>query len=83
MPHTPFSWPYILTVLLSDEVGAFKCEWKGCRYDRTFSRKGVLMRHIELQHVSPRSFKCPWCDHATSRRENIKAHRRSIHKEVL
>ncbi|KAJ5342145.1 hypothetical protein N7541_011269 [Penicillium brevicompactum] len=67
----------------SDTEGSFRCEWKGCRYDRPFSRKGVLMRHIEMQHVNPRSFKCPWCSHATSRRENIKAHRRSVHKEVL
>jgi hypothetical protein len=48
-----------------------------------FSRKGVLMRHIEMQHVNPRSFKCPWCNHATSRRENMKAHRQAIHKESL
>ncbi|KAJ5455075.1 hypothetical protein N7475_010196, partial [Penicillium sp. IBT 31633x] len=66
-----------------EDYGTFKCEWKGCTYDRMFSRKGVLMRHIETQHVSPRGFKCPSCEHASSRRENLKAHRQSIHKEVL
>ncbi|CAI7577822.1 unnamed protein product [Penicillium glandicola] len=69
----------------SDNYGTFKCEWKGCPYGRPFSRKGVLMRHIETQHVNPRAFKCPHpgCDHASSRRENLKAHRQSIHKETL
>ncbi|KAJ5510368.1 Zinc finger C2H2 [Penicillium expansum] len=67
----------------SDTYGTFKCEWKDCQYDRLFSRKGVLMRHILTQHVNPRAFKCPLCDHASSRRENLKAHRQSIHKESL
>ncbi|KAJ5520146.1 hypothetical protein N7463_000599 [Penicillium fimorum] len=69
----------------SESYGTFRCEWKDCRYDRLFSRKGVLMRHIETQHVNPRAFKCPdpRCDHASSRRENLKAHRQSIHKEIL
>ncbi|OQD69593.1 hypothetical protein PENPOL_c002G05288 [Penicillium polonicum] len=67
----------------SDNYGTFKCEWKGCQYDRLFSRKGVLMRHIQTQHINPRAFKCPWCDHASSRRENLKAHRQSVHKETL
>ncbi|KAJ5428296.1 hypothetical protein N7445_009750 [Penicillium cf. griseofulvum] len=68
-----------------EDYGTFKCEWKDCRYGRLFSRKGVLMRHIETQHVSPRAFKCPHprCDHASSRRENLKAHRQSIHRETL
>ncbi|CAI7598482.1 unnamed protein product [Penicillium viridicatum] len=67
----------------NDNYGTFKCEWKGCQYDRLFSRKGVLMRHIQTQHINPRAFKCPWCDHASSRRENLKAHRQSVHKETL
>ncbi|KAK9847937.1 hypothetical protein MYU51_017415 [Penicillium brevicompactum] len=65
------------------KYGTFKCEWEGCSYDRMFSRKGVLMRHIAMQHVNPQSFKCPSCDHATSRRENLKAHRLAIHNERL
>ncbi|KAJ5780507.1 hypothetical protein N7457_005667 [Penicillium paradoxum] len=67
----------------NDNYGTFKCEWKGCTYDRLFSRKGVLRRHIETQHLNPGAFKCPWCDHASSRRENLKAHRQAIHKESL
>ncbi|KAJ5372572.1 hypothetical protein N7517_004578 [Penicillium concentricum] len=69
----------------SESYGTFKCEWKDCQYDRLFSRKGVLMRHIETQHVNPRAFKCPnpRCNHASSRRENLKAHRQSVHKEIL
>ncbi|KAJ6085654.1 hypothetical protein N7499_005283 [Penicillium canescens] len=67
----------------SDLYGTFKCEWVGCTYDRFFSRKGVLMRHIETQHVSPGAFKCPSCDHAASRKENLRAHRQSIHKETF
>ncbi|KAJ5816427.1 hypothetical protein N7447_008660 [Penicillium robsamsonii] len=69
----------------SESYGTFKCEWKDCPYDRLFSRKGVLMRHIQTQHVNPRAFKCPnpWCGHASSRRENLKAHRQSIHNEIL
>ncbi|KAJ5472943.1 hypothetical protein N7530_006944 [Penicillium desertorum] len=67
----------------TENYGTFKCEWKGCQYDRLFSRKGVLKRHIQTQHLNPRAFKCPWCKHASSRRENLKAHRQSIHKETL
>ena len=47
------------------------------------SRKGVLMRHVETQHVSPRAFKCPSRDHAASRKENLRAHPQSIHKETF
>ncbi|KAJ5800973.1 transcriptional regulator family: C2H2 zinc finger [Penicillium psychrosexuale] len=66
-----------------DDYGTFECKWEGCRYDRLFSRKGVLMRHIETQHVTPRAFECPSCDHASSRRENLKAHRQAVHRESL
>ncbi|KAJ5154536.1 uncharacterized protein N7500_009975 [Penicillium coprophilum] len=69
----------------SESYGTFKCEWKGCRYDRLFSRKGVLMRHIETQHVTPGAFKCPdpGCGRAFNRRENLKAHRQTIHHEFF
>ncbi|KAJ5766882.1 uncharacterized protein N7511_004498 [Penicillium nucicola] len=65
-----------------DRYGTFRCDWVGCTYDRFFSRKGVLKRHIETQHVSPGAYECPSCDHTTSRKENLKAHRWSIHKEI-
>ncbi|CAG8400106.1 unnamed protein product [Penicillium salamii] len=67
------------------DYGTYRCEYEGCTYDRFFSRKGVLKRHIQTQHLYPRAFKCPHppCEHASSRRENMKAHRQSVHKETV
>ncbi|KAJ5970681.1 uncharacterized protein N7479_000599 [Penicillium vulpinum] len=70
----------------NEHYGTWICPWKDCKQNgRPFSRKGVLKRHIDTQHVNPRAFKCPHarCTHASSRRENLKAHRQSIHKETL
>ncbi|KAJ5357582.1 Zinc finger C2H2 [Penicillium brevicompactum] len=63
------------------DYGTYQCNFEGCTYDRLFSRKGVLKRHIQTQHLNPGGFKCPQCDHASSRKENMKAHRQAVHKE--
>jgi hypothetical protein len=65
------------------DYGTYKCDYKDCTYDRMFSRKGVLMRHIQTQHINPRGFKCPVCPHASGRKENMKAHRQAVHGEIL
>ncbi|KAJ5488366.1 hypothetical protein N7453_011820 [Penicillium expansum] len=57
------------------------CNWKDCPYPGMFSRKGVLMRHIETQHVNPRSFGCPKCDRLFSRKDNMTEHLGRVHLE--
>ncbi|KAJ5780508.1 hypothetical protein N7457_005668 [Penicillium paradoxum] len=61
--------------------GSYQCEWKDCTYRGSFSRKGVLMRHIETQHVSPRSFNCHICDRRFSRKDNMVEHLGRVHLE--
>ncbi|CAP85668.1 hypothetical protein EN45_058320 [Penicillium chrysogenum] len=58
-----------------DELyGMYQCNWKDCKYRGMFSRKGVLMRHIETQHVAPHSFDCPVCGKLFCRRDNMTEH---------
>ncbi|KAJ5520147.1 hypothetical protein N7463_000600 [Penicillium fimorum] len=63
----------------SELHGTYQCNWKDCKYRGVFSRKGVLMRHIETQHVAPRSFDCPVCGHLFSRRDNMTEHLGRVH----
>ncbi|KAJ6137158.1 hypothetical protein N7471_003644 [Penicillium samsonianum] len=63
--------------------GTFRCNWKDCSYPGMFSRKGVLMRHIETQHVTPRSFGCPKCDRLFSRKDNMTEHFGRVHLEIV
>ncbi|KAJ5357581.1 hypothetical protein N7541_004739, partial [Penicillium brevicompactum] len=59
----------------------FQCLWRGCNYPGVFSRKGVLMRHIETQHVDPHSFDCHKCDRTFSRKDNMMEHIGRVHKK--
>ncbi|KAF4771817.1 hypothetical protein N7455_008065 [Penicillium solitum] len=61
----------------------YQCNWKDCKYRGVFSRKGVLMRHIETQHVSPYSIGCPVCGKLFSRRDNMTEHLGRIHSQRL
>lgn len=63
--------------------GSFHCYWKDCKYGRVFSRKGVLMRHIETQHVFPRSIDCPVCGRFFSRKDNMTEHLGRIHHKRI
>lgn len=67
------------------DYGTYRCDIEGCTYDRFFSRKGVLKRHIQTQHLNPKAFKCPhpFCDRTSNRKENMKAHRQSVHRETV
>ncbi|KAJ5697579.1 hypothetical protein N7488_011263 [Penicillium malachiteum] len=77
-------WGIILTIPFcrdSDPCGPFKCKWEDCRYPGVFARKAVLMRHIETQHVTPKSFECPdkLCDRSFNRKDNMEEHWRRVH----
>ncbi|CAG8001892.1 unnamed protein product [Penicillium nalgiovense] len=63
----------------------FKCLWDGCKSRRTsqretFSSHASLMRHIKVQHVAHRPFKCPECDRRFGRLDNMKEHRGRCHR---
>ncbi|CAI7577812.1 unnamed protein product [Penicillium glandicola] len=64
-----------------DPHATYQCNWKDCKYTGVFSRKGVLMRHIETQHVTPHSFDCPMCGKLFSRRDNMTEHLGKVHYE--
>ncbi|KAJ5656936.1 Zinc finger C2H2 [Penicillium longicatenatum] len=53
------------------------CKWENCR--KPFKSKGALMRHIDTQHIAPRSFKCQSCNRLFSRKDNMEEHIRRIH----
>ncbi|KAJ5210743.1 hypothetical protein N7491_010552 [Penicillium cf. griseofulvum] len=50
---------------------------------KTASIAGVLMRHIETQHVAPHSFDCPVCGKLFCRRDNMTKHLGRIHLEQV
>lgn len=66
---------------LSKDNGYFLCDWKDCAYSGIFSSKGALMRHIDTQHVAPRSVDCPKCDKLFSRKDNMTEHLGRVHRE--
>ncbi|CEL08219.1 hypothetical protein ASPCAL11370 [Aspergillus calidoustus] len=66
----------------TDPPRAFICEWRGCTYTGTFSQLAQLRRHVDTQHVNPRSFVCliPGCDKVFNRKDNLRMHLRQIHE---
>ncbi|CAI7589901.1 unnamed protein product [Penicillium pancosmium] len=73
-----------------DSVMPFKspfiCRWSGCKRPGPFSKKGVLKRHVNTQHLDPRSFKCPHrgCTVSFNRKDNLDQHLRSdIHRKII
>ncbi|KAJ5372571.1 hypothetical protein N7517_004577 [Penicillium concentricum] len=75
----PLKRKHLQAFPLLDLHGTYQCNWKDCKYRGVFSRKGVLMRHIETQHVAPRSFDCPVCGHLFCRRDNMTEHIGRVH----
>ncbi|KAJ5656937.1 hypothetical protein N7507_008887 [Penicillium longicatenatum] len=63
-----------------ERIDSLVCKWENCRKP-SFQSKGALMRHIDTQHVAPRSFKCPdqSCDRFFSRKDNMEEHVRRVH----
>ncbi|KAJ5633266.1 hypothetical protein N7490_009605 [Penicillium lividum] len=59
----------------------FKCDWKDCRYTKTFRRKAGLMRHIDTQHISRGAYQCPIpaCGSRHNREDNLQVHLRTVH----
>ncbi|KAJ5984490.1 Zinc finger C2H2 [Penicillium waksmanii] len=55
------------------------CEWPDCKRPGPFSSKGTLRRHVNTQHLAPRSFKCPHreCTMTFNRKDNLDQHLRS------
>ncbi|OQD65727.1 hypothetical protein PENPOL_c005G03589 [Penicillium polonicum] len=56
-----------------------RCDWPGCSYRGTFTKKGSLKRHRDEQHTSPRSFPCPLCENAYSRKSHLTDHQLKAH----
>ncbi|CAG8898999.1 unnamed protein product [Penicillium egyptiacum] len=88
IPQSSVSGPEVQTICgggrahrpKHDELyGTYICNWKDCKYRGMFSRKGVLMRHIETQHVAPHSFDCPVCGKLFCRRDNMTEHLGRVH----
>ncbi|KAJ5089069.1 hypothetical protein N7532_007753 [Penicillium argentinense] len=63
--------------------GPFKCQWKDCQYSGHFSRKAVLLRHIEAMHINPGAYDCPEpnCFRSFNRKDNLMAHSRNVHRD--
>ncbi|CAI7603920.1 unnamed protein product [Penicillium glandicola] len=56
----------------------FRCDWKGCKYDGTFSAKGSLTRHRIEQHTI-QVFPCPKCGKSYSRSSRTTEHQQKVH----
>ncbi|KAJ5934215.1 hypothetical protein N7466_003762 [Penicillium verhagenii] len=63
-----------------ESTTTFICKWDNCRKP-SFQSKGSLMRHIDTQHVAPRSFKCSEesCNRFFGRKDNMEEHVRRVH----
>lgn len=62
-----------------------KCEWEGCTYKGTFGRRGTLNRHVETQHLCPKSYECPEprCGKLFNRKDNLLEHLRKVHSKDI
>ncbi|KAL2785405.1 hypothetical protein BJX66DRAFT_314914 [Aspergillus keveii] len=62
---------------------ALKCEWRGCTYTGTFSHHAQLRRHVDTQHIKPRSFVCSVsrCAKTFNRRDNLAVHMQQMHED--
>ena len=49
---------------------------------REKSAKGNLNRHI-LEQNNPGQYTCPWCDHRTSRKNNLEEHKKTVHRNLV
>ncbi|CAI7665556.1 unnamed protein product [Penicillium palitans] len=56
-----------------------RCDWPGCSYHGTFTTRGSLKRHRDEQHTFPRSFLCPLCENAYSRKSHLADHQLKAH----
>ncbi|KAL2835577.1 hypothetical protein BJY01DRAFT_223439 [Aspergillus pseudoustus] len=67
--------------LLINPSTSLTCEWRGCTYTGTFSRPAQLRRHVDTQHIFPKSFACPAvnCDKTFNRKDNLRLHLRRAH----
>ncbi|KAJ5100404.1 hypothetical protein N7456_006456 [Penicillium angulare] len=66
---------------LKSDSRPFRCAWKDCGYNRGFTRKGSLLRHVKSLHLDPHSFVCPVeaCSKNFSRKDNLNEHIRRKH----
>ncbi|KAJ5850946.1 hypothetical protein N7455_010802 [Penicillium solitum] len=56
-----------------------RCDWPGCSYHGTFTKRGSLKRHRDEQHTAPRSFPCPLCENSYSRKSHLNDHQLKAH----
>ncbi|KAJ5949932.1 hypothetical protein N7454_001516 [Penicillium verhagenii] len=61
--------------------GTYKCLWQGCRYTGTFRRSAELRRHVDTQHIAPKSYICPFsdCGRPYNRGDNLNEHLQRAH----
>ncbi|CAI7601852.1 unnamed protein product [Penicillium glandicola] len=69
----------------SSRGSPLKCKWKHCEYSGGFSQMGALLRHIKTKHISPGLYECPEgeCRKSFNRKDNLIAHIRNVHREIV
>ncbi|KAJ5743703.1 Zinc finger C2H2 [Penicillium manginii] len=53
------------------------CKWSNCKRPGPFSNRATLKRHVDTQHLDPRSFKCHSCNMSFNRKDNLDQHLRA------
>lgn len=66
----------------ADHTHELICEWRDCNYSGRFQCPAELMRHIQMKHVLPGSYRCSKrdCKAKFNRKDNLEAHVRRIHE---
>ncbi|OQE16328.1 hypothetical protein PENFLA_c028G05869 [Penicillium flavigenum] len=81
----PTSYGKVSTGVKSRRGSPLKCKWKHCEYSGGFSQMGALLRHIKTKHISPGLYECPQeeCQKSFNRKDNLVAHIRNVHREII
>ncbi|CAG8896907.1 unnamed protein product [Penicillium egyptiacum] len=81
----PTSYGKVSMGVKSGRGSPLKCKWKHCEYSGGFSQMGALLRHIKTKHISPGLYECHQkeCKKSFNRKDNLIAHIRNVHREIV